>query len=173
MIACSPQIPSRSWNFGDRVKNSQPKRHNPSKTWLVEEEGCGAIADLADDEQARLREMVERKLSPRVEGQLRATHLAMHHIAVQGHTHIKQRCRVVSPKVLEAMYQEVVRMLAEGVIKESFSNWSTPIVMAKKANGGYRLCQDFSRYFCSLSLLSRLLFQEGLLPLPPLPEFTG
>ena len=36
-------------------------------------------------------------------------------------------------------------MVAEGVIKESFSEWSTPIVMAKKANGGYRLCLDFRK----------------------------
>ena len=43
------------------------------------------------------------------------------------------------------MYQEVDRMLAEGVIKESFSEWSTPIVMAKGANGGYRLCLDFRK----------------------------
>ena len=26
-------------------------RHNPLKTWLVEEEVCGAIADVLDDEQ--------------------------------------------------------------------------------------------------------------------------
>ena len=45
--------------------------------------------------------------------------------------------RVVSPKVQEAMYQEVDRMLAESVM--------TPIVMAKKANGGYRLCLDFRK----------------------------
>ena len=36
-------------------------------------------------------------------------------------------------------------MLAEGVIKESFSEWSTPIVMAKKANSSYRLCLDFRK----------------------------
>ena len=36
-------------------------------------------------------------------------------------------------------------MLAEGVTKESFSEWSTPIAMAKKANGGYRLCLDFRK----------------------------
>ena len=30
-----------------------------------------------------------------------------------------------------------------------------------------------SRCFCSLSLLSRLVFQETFLPLPPLPVFTG
>ena len=36
-------------------------------------------------------------------------------------------------------------MLAEGVIKESFSKWSTSIVMAKKANSGYRLYLDFRK----------------------------
>ena len=61
------------------------ERHNPLKTWLVEEEGCGAIADLSDDEQARLRELVDRKLPPRADPrQLEATHLATHHIDVQG-----------------------------------------------------------------------------------------
>ena len=48
-------------------------RHNPLTTWLVEEEGCVAIADLSDDEQVRLKELVDRKLPPRVEGQLKAT----------------------------------------------------------------------------------------------------
>ena len=118
--------------FASRLKKAfmpdNSERHNPVKTWLVEEEGCGAIADLSDDEQVRLKELVDRN------------HLATHHIDVKGQPPIKQRYRVVSPKVQEAMYQEVDRMLAEGVIKESFSEWSTPIVMAKKANGGYRPC---------------------------------
>ena len=135
--------------FGSRLKKvfmpDASERHNPLKTGLVEEEGCGAITDLSDEEQARLKEVVDRKLPPKVEGQLKATHLATHHIDVQGHPPIKQRYRVVSPKVQEALYKEVDRMLAEGVIKESFSEWSTPIVMAKKANGGYHLCLDFRK----------------------------
>ena len=96
-------------------------RHNPLKTWLVEEEGCGTFADLSDDEQVRLKELVVRKHPPRAEGQLKATYLVTHHIEVQGHPPIQQRYRVVSPKVQEAKYQEVDRMLTEGVIKESFS----------------------------------------------------
>ena len=43
------------------------------------------------------------------------------HIELQGRPPIKQRYRVVSPKVQEAMYQKVDRILAEVVIKESFS----------------------------------------------------
>ena len=66
------------------------ERHNPLKRKRVEEEGCGAIADLSDDEQGWLREVVDRKLPPRVEGQLKDTHLATHHIDVCGHTPIEQ-----------------------------------------------------------------------------------
>ena len=135
--------------FGSRLKKvfmpDESGRHNPLKTWLVKEEGCGAIADFLDDEQVRLKELVDRKHPPRVEGRLKATHLATHYIDVQGHPPIKQRYRVVSPKAQEAIYEEIDRMLAEGVIKESFSKWSTPIVMAKKANGGYRFCLDFRK----------------------------
>ncbi|XP_033222921.1 uncharacterized protein LOC117176749 [Belonocnema kinseyi] len=64
---------------------------------------------------------------------------------MQGHPPIKERYRVVSPKIQEAMYAEVDRMLAEGVIKEFSREWSAPIVMAKKGDGGYRLCLDFRR----------------------------
>ena len=56
--------------FGSRLKKvfmpDASRRHNTLKTWLVEEEGCSAIADLTDDEQARLKELVDRKLPPRV-----------------------------------------------------------------------------------------------------------
>ena len=89
-------------------------RHNSLMMWLVEEEGCGAIADLSDDEQVRLKGLIDEKLPPTVEGQLKTTHLATHHIHVQGHPLIKQRYPVVSPKVQEAMYQEVTRQLPVG-----------------------------------------------------------
>ena len=49
--------------FGSRLKKvfmpDESGRHNPLKAWLVEEEGCGAIADLLDDEQVRLKELVD------------------------------------------------------------------------------------------------------------------
>ena len=72
--------------FESRLKKvfmpDESRRHNPLNTWLVEEEGCGAIADLLDEEQERLRELVDKKLPPKVEGQLKATHLATHYIDV-------------------------------------------------------------------------------------------
>ena len=82
--------------FRSRLKKvfmpDESGRHNPLKMWLVDEEGCGAIADLLDDQQVRPKELVDKKLPPKVEGQLKATHLATHYIDVQGHPAIKQRC---------------------------------------------------------------------------------
>ena len=52
---------------------------------------------------------------------MKATHLAKHYIDIQGYPPMKQRYRLLSPKVQEAKYQEVDRMLAECVIKESLS----------------------------------------------------
>ena len=72
--------------FGSRLKKvfmpDASGRHNPLKTWLVEEEGYSAIAYLSDDEQVRLKELVNKKLPPGAEGQLKATHLATHHMDV-------------------------------------------------------------------------------------------
>ena len=86
--------------FGSRLKKvfmpDESTRHNPLKTWLVEEVYRFRFTNPQD----------------------------MHYIDVQGNPSIKQRYRAVSPKVQEAMYQEEDRMLAEGVIKESFSECS-------------------------------------------------
>ena len=54
--------------FGSRLKKvfmpDKAGRHNPLKTWLVEEEGRGGIADLLDDEQGiHLRDLIRRNLA--------------------------------------------------------------------------------------------------------------
>ena len=56
------------------------------------------------------------------------------------------RCapRRMSPKMLEIAQGEVRKMLAEGVIEPSTSEWSTSaLVIVKKSNGNHRLCIDF------------------------------
>ncbi|XP_015438093.1 PREDICTED: uncharacterized protein LOC107193203 [Dufourea novaeangliae] len=45
----------------------------------------------------------------------------------------------------EAIYAEVDRLLDEDIIEPSSSEWSSPIVMVKKANGKYRFCLDFRK----------------------------
>lgn len=50
------------------------------------------------------------------------------------------------PKFKEAVYAELDRMLAEGIVKGSNSEWSAPIVMAKKPVGKYRFCLDYRKF---------------------------
>lgn len=55
----------------------------------------------------------------------------------------------------EAICGEVQRMLKLGVIQESQSNWSSPVVLLPKPDGSWRLCNNFwqlkSYKFCHLS----------------------
>ena len=44
---------------------------------------------------------------------------------------------------MEAITEEVDKMLNHDIIEPSNSGWSTPIVMARKPDGSYRFCKDF------------------------------
>lgn len=52
--------------------------------------------------------------------------LTEHRIDVGNSTPIKQRYYPVSPKIQEAIYAEVNKMLEAGVIEPSNNEWSTP-----------------------------------------------
>ena len=43
------------------------------------------------------------------------------------------------------MDNQVKDLLDKGIIRESFSPWSAPIVVVKKKSGGYRMCVDYRR----------------------------
>jgi hypothetical protein len=58
---------------------------------------------------------------------------------------VKQRPYQYSPKVLEAMYRELDRLLEDGLVEPSHSPWASPVVMVPKGKGDYRFCIDFRR----------------------------
>ncbi|KAH8406928.1 hypothetical protein KR222_007158, partial [Zaprionus bogoriensis] len=69
------------------------------------------------------------------------TNLITHSIDVGKAKPVKQRHFPVSPAVEKSMYAEIDRMLKLGVIEESESAWSSPIVMVTKP-GKVRICLD-------------------------------
>ncbi|KAL8441664.1 hypothetical protein Emed_007526 [Eimeria media] len=51
--------------------------------------------------------------------------------------------RRLSPMMREVVRKAVAELDAQGITEPSTGNWSTPIVMVKKASGAWRLCCDY------------------------------
>jgi len=83
--------------------------------------------DLSEAERAKLINVISCFPSFTQEG-LGKTNLIEHSIDVGMAKPIKQRHFPVSPAVEKAMYAEIDRMIQLGVIEESESAWSSPIV---------------------------------------------
>lgn len=68
-----------------------------------------------------------------------------HHINLKDETPFKQRSRPIHPHDFEAVKKHLKALLDAGVIKESESPFSSPIVVVRKKNGDVRLCVDYRK----------------------------
>lgn len=97
--------------------------------------------DLSPD-QSRILESVKSEFpSSELQGLGRTTVLK-HQIDVGTTSPIKQRHHFVSPAIQSILNAEVDSMLARGIIEESRSAWSSPVLVVKKSNGKMRFCLD-------------------------------
>lgn len=125
------------WYF---ARNPESRyRFVPTETSLV----CGGIAILTGEQEQELQNVL--RTIPEPSENPGKIELTKHRVEVDSHAPIRQRCYAVSPKIQEAIHAEVDKMLAAGIIKPSYSEWSNPIVMIKKPNGKYRFCLDFRK----------------------------
>ena len=73
------------------------------------------------------------------------THLASHDIDTKPGVVVRQRPYRVPEARRKAIKEEVEKMLALDVIEESYSPWSSPIVIVPKPDGTLRFCNDFRK----------------------------
>ena len=103
---------------------------------------------LNDDEKVKFKNLFNkyRNVFAFPGDQLGGTSLVQHVIDTGDATPIKQRPYRVSPDVKREIDHQVGEMLGKGIIQESASPWSSPVVLVKKKkDGSYRFCDDFRK----------------------------
>lgn len=68
-----------------------------------------------------------------------------HRIKLHDETPFKHRARPIHPQDVEAVRQHLRDLLEAGVIRQSESPFSSPIVVVRKKNGDIRLCVDYRK----------------------------
>lgn len=68
-----------------------------------------------------------------------------HQIKLSDETPFKQRARPIQPQDVDAVRKHLQELLEAGVIRESESPFSSPIVVIRKKNGSVRLCIDYRK----------------------------
>lgn len=68
-----------------------------------------------------------------------------HRIKLSDDTPFKHRARPIHPQDVDAVRQHLQELLEAGVIRESESPFSSPIVVVRKKNNSVRLCIDFRK----------------------------
>lgn len=97
--------------------------------------------DLSVNQQVQLASVVDSFKSLAHDNLTRTT-LVYHKIDTGDHPPIKQRYYPLSPAMQKFVNIEIDRMLELGVIRESSSPWSSPMLLVKKSDDSYRLCFD-------------------------------
>lgn len=75
---------------------------------------------------------------------------------------VAQRPRRISPKEQDEVDKQVKEWLEQGVIRVSFSEYTSPIVLVRKKNGNIRICVDYR-------LINRKMLKDEY-PLPIIDE---
>ena len=76
------------------------------------------------------------------------THLLQHHIKLTpGATPSRSAPYRLSPDKMDFVKKEIATLKEQGIVEDapSDSTWAAPIVVVKKADGGWRLCTDFRK----------------------------
>lgn len=68
-----------------------------------------------------------------------------HQIKLSDETPFKHRPRPIHPQHIDAVRKHLQELLENGVIHESQSPFSSPIVGVRKKNGSVRLCIDYRK----------------------------
>ena len=105
------------------------------------------FSGLSEGEKQSFNDLLEeyKDLFAVGDGNLGRTHLLEHTINTGSATPVKQAPRRFPPFKRDEVDRQLSELLTQGRIEPSNSPWSSPIVLAKKHDGSYRLCIDYRK----------------------------
>ena len=76
---------------------------------------------------------------------LEMTSTLKHRIVTENPTPIAQPYRRIPPYLWQELKNHLEYLLKKGIIRESYSDFASPIVIVRKKSGEVRMCVDFRR----------------------------
>eukprot|EP00111_Clytia_hemisphaerica_P008207 TCONS_00023902-protein len=116
--------------------------HNEIKPTLVPKSSC-----LNAEQEKKIDQLVEEysTLFPDASQPLGSTNRVEHKIELLDPTPIRQQPYRVGPFKRKEIESQVQDLLRKGIIRESKSEYSSPIVLVTKPGGGWRMCVDYRK----------------------------
>ena len=121
---------------------------SPASDEVLQKIDLGYLASNASDEDVKkVNDMLFRwkHVFSKDSSDLGKTDVLRHRIDLIDDTPVKEKARRVPPTMIEELRQHINQLLDMGVIEESSSPYSSPIVIVRKKSGELRLCVDFRK----------------------------
>ena len=130
------------WTPKGIIRQFYPYGHDPTIFRALA--SVGGLSRATVDQHVKIEEIKKRLIRP-TPVTLGLANVAPHFIDIQGHEPIRDAPRKYSQKMLKAAWDEVDRMLAEGIIEPSNGPWRTYPVLVPKTSETFRFCIDYKR----------------------------
>ena len=129
------------------VKREIMKHTGPAKLKTVEEGKRMQLEKVAEEHRGRLKELLEKHISLFVDklpyGKPPDRGIEHTIDLEEGAQPVSRPPYRLSPKEQEEMEEQVRDLLAQGLIRPSFSPWGAPILFVPKKDGRWRMCIDY------------------------------
>ena len=149
---------------------------NVSETELLSDDLPEHLIPMYEDSVGEIKDPSEKSAIQRLlvqhaavfvgpDGTIGCTKMAEHSIHTGEAKPIKSRSYRISAAGHETIAKEVEAMEKKGVVRPSFSPWSSPVVLVTKKNGEVRFCVDYRR-------LNEVTVKDSY-PLPRIEDTLG
>jgi hypothetical protein len=138
--------------------------HNELDKTPTEEKKQLNVGELTEEQAAKFHGLMEQyqDLLAWTSEDLGRTNLVYHSIDTGNAKPVRQRWYRTSRAEQQFISEEIRRMLKQGLIEKSRSEWTSPVVLVRKKNGKLRFCVDYRQL--------NQLTKKDLYPLPRIDD---